>query len=124
MADTGEVDVGCGSVNTTGLPIQLTGTGSTTAVLLHTAVAGTTAIDVIVLTPYNTSASTVTVTFEVTASAVGVASATTERLQVQVRANERAAPVVLRANNGLKIRAFASAANVVNVTTHHDSYTK
>ncbi len=104
------------SGSTTGLGIKLTDTatsGNTDAgYLIHTAVAGTTDIDECWLFAHNSSTAGVKLTLE-----VGGVTAPDNTIEVTLPPEEGLMQVLpgLLLQNGLHIKAFASAANVVTI---------
>ena len=111
MASISSMDMAPLSGSTNGRGQKLTGTNDGGAVVVHTAVAGTTSHDVIWIWAMNTSASDVTVTVE-----WGGTTAVDDIVTVSVPASSKYLLIdgwVLR--NGLTVRMFASAANVVSI---------
>lgn len=101
------------SGSTRGRPIQLTGTTSGTAVTLHTATTTAGQIDRLFIDLTNTSASAVVVTIEFGTTGVG------NEIDVTVPANATVRAVdgsVIGGGATDTVRAYATAANVINVT--------
>lgn len=101
------------SGSTRGRPIQLTGTTSGTAVTLHTATTTAGQIDKLYLDITNTSSSAVVVTIEFGTTGVG------NEIDVTVPANATVRAVDGSVIGGAAtdtVRAYASTANVINVT--------
>lgn len=101
------------SGSTRGRPIQLTGTTSGTAVTLHTATTTAGQIDRLFIDLTNTSASAVVVTIEFGTTGVG------NEIDVTVPANATVRAVDGSVIGGAAtdtVRAYATAANVINVT--------
>lgn len=102
------------SGSTDGKPVKITQT-ATAGDLLHTAVAGTTAgtFDEIWLWAFNSDTSDRTLTIE-----FGGATAPDQNIVMTIPFKEGLVPVVpgLILQNGLTVKAFASAANVVTVS--------
>jgi len=98
---------------TNGKPIKVVAT-ATAGTLIHTAVTGTSSVDIIRLVAHNSSASDVTLTIEwggVTAPDDLIVKAITIPANTSV-------PVVVNAplNNSLVVKAFASVTNVITIT--------
>lgn len=103
------------SGSTNGRPIQITGTATGTAVLLHTAVAAATEVDKVWIWVSNTSAVQETITIE-----FGTAGAGFE-LDFKVPANDTILVVAGAAIGGAAsqlIEAYATTASVLNVFGH------
>lgn len=100
------------SASTNGKPIKVAATvgGGT---LIHTAIAGTSALDEVWLYAHNTSASAVKLTIE-----YGDATAPDNHIEVNVGA-EGTGPILVipgfLLQNGLTVKAFAGTANVINL---------
>lgn len=101
------------SGSTRGRPIQLTGTTSGTAVTLHTATTTAGTIDKLYLDITNTSAAAVVVTIEFGTTGVGNEVYVTVPAKSTVRAVDGS---VIGGGATDTVRAYASTANVVNVT--------
>ena len=100
------------SGSTSGKGIKLTGTDSSGAVEVHTAIAGATDFDEVWLWVTNTSTSAVKLTLE-----WGTATADDGNIEVTIPPEEGLMQVApgLILNGGLAIEAFASASNVLLV---------
>lgn len=98
------------SGSTNGRMVQVTATAST-GTLLHTAVAGTSSIDEVVLYAVNTSASDVLLTIEY--GGTGTANEVKFTIPAQVGLIDLGSKFVLQ--NGLTIRAYAGTGSVINV---------
>ena len=99
-----------GSTNGKGVKIAATATAGT---LIHTAVAGTSALDEIWLYANNTSAATVKLTLE-----WGEATSPDGHIEINVGAEGTGLIVIapgILLQNGLTVRGFAGTANVINV---------
>lgn len=98
-----------GSTNGRNIEIAATGTPGT---LLHTAVSGTSSLDEIYIFAVNTDSSTRTLTIE-----FGGTTSSDDLIEIDLESNKGAYLVIpgWLLNNGLVVRGFASAANVVNV---------
>lgn len=106
-----------GSAN--GKQIKLAAT-STPGTLLHTAVAGTTSIDEVWIWVTNNDS----VSRNLTIEWGGVASPDNlTQLAVPSKTGDYLVKAGVRINNGLEIRAFASAANVLCVSVNVNRYT-
>jgi hypothetical protein len=107
------------SGSTNGQPILITVTADP-GTLIHTAVTGTTAYDVLRLYAHNTSVSSVTLTIEFGGNS------TANLISLAIPASGSGMFLVvdkLPLNNGLTVKAYASAANVVAVSGFVDSLT-
>lgn len=101
------------SGSTNGKPIKVVAT-ATAGTLIHTAINNTTSVDIIRLVAHNSSGADVSLTVEFG----GVSSPDDLIVKDIVIPANTSVPVVVNAplNNGLIIRAFASAANVITIT--------
>ena len=100
------------SASTNGKPIKVAAT-ATAGTLIHTAIAGTSALDEVWLYAHNTSASAVKLTIE-----YGDATAPDNHIEVNVGAEGTGSILVIPGfllQNGLTVKAFAGTANVINV---------
>lgn len=98
------------SGSTNGRMVQITATSST-GTLLHTAVAGTSSIDEIILYAVNTSTSDVLLVVEY--GGTGVANEIDFVIPAQVGLVDIGGRLVLQ--NGLTLRAYAGTGSVINV---------
>lgn len=100
------------SASTNGKPIKVVAT-ATAGTLIHTAIAGTSALDEVWLYAHNTSASAVKLTIE-----YGDATAPDNNIEINIGA-EGTGPILVvpgfLLQNGLTVKAFAGTANVINV---------
>ena len=103
------------SASTNGKPIKVAAT-ATAGTLIHTAIAGTSALDEVWLYAHNTSSGSVKLTIE-----YGDATAPDNHIEVNVGA-EGTGPILVipgfLLQNGLTIKAFAGTANVINIFGH------
>ncbi len=92
----------------------------TPGTLIHTAVTGTTSIDQILVYACNTGTATQKLTIE-----WGGTTAPDDLIEVGIPAESGLVLVApqLRLNNGLAIRAFAAASNVINIACTVDRWT-
>ena len=92
----------------------------TPGTLIHTAVTGTTSIDQILVYACNTGTATQKLTIE-----WGGTTAPDDLIEVGIAGESGLVLVVpqLRLNNGAVVRAFAAAANVVNIACTVDRWT-
>jgi hypothetical protein len=99
-----------GSTNGKGIKVAATATAGT---VIHTAIAGTSAMDEVWLYAHNTSASAVKLTLE-----WGEATAPDGNIEINIGAEGTGVVLVspgLLLQNGLVVRAFAGTANVINI---------
>ena len=99
-----------GSTNGKGIKVAATATAGT---VIHTAIAGTSALDEVWLYAHNTSASAVKLTLE-----WGGVAAPDDQIEINIGVDGTGAVLVapgLLLQNGLVIRAFAGTANVLNI---------
>ena len=99
-----------GSTNGKAIKVVATATAGTT---IHTAVAGTSAIDEIWLYAHNTSSATVKLTLE-----WGEATAPDGNVEINIGAEGTGMVLVapgIPLQNGLIVKAFANTANVINI---------
>lgn len=97
-----------------GLPVKVTGTNTSGGVIVHTAVSGSTSFDEIWLYANNTDPSTA---YKLTLE-WGTTTAADGNIELSIQPESGLVLVIpgLVLNNGLVVKAFASAANVILLT--------
>ena len=101
------------SGSTNGRPIKVTGTATGSSVTIHQAVSGTTNFDEIYIFANNTSGSAATLTIE-----WGGTTSPDDLIEVDI-VGEAGLNIVIPGlvlQNSLYVKAFASTANVINIT--------